>query len=245
MSSLADHGSLLQGTNRATYRGVSNLEDWDMYYPYFESEAEALLVSDTTAGRTAALPLKDSLLPSLYISQQLSTFPNPGACADFAGYPSTENQHYEPAYLPGTHRFLEQEAGIILPRSTLPSSSNHNNVDWSDVGSKSSSLKERIDGYNGIAEVSISFDTPPKIHVYKCLYLGCDFESQSQRGPAGHKSVHATGIFPCPKCDVVFFRSKALSMLSGAYKGAQESQQYMQKANAKAFLPSLRKEVCA
>ncbi|KAK0220597.1 hypothetical protein IW262DRAFT_1461928 [Armillaria fumosa] len=206
MGSLADHSSLLQGTSRATYRGVSNLEDRDMYYPYFESEAEALLGSDTTAGRTAALPLKDSLLPGPYISQS-STFLNPGAGADFAGFSSTEHQYCEPAYLPDAHRFLEQEAGIILPRSTLPSASNL----AAPTGLTSRARGALLEKDLTVAEISSSFYTPPSIRVYKCPYLGCDFESQSQRGLAGHKSVHATGIFPCPKCDVVFFRSKALS----------------------------------
>ncbi|SJK99104.1 uncharacterized protein ARMOST_02390 [Armillaria ostoyae] len=209
MGSLADHGSLLQGTSSATYRGVSNLEDWDIYYPYFESEAEALLGSDTTAGRTASLSLMDSLLPGPYISQHLSTFLDPGAGADFAGYSSTERQHHETAYIPVAHRCLEQEARLILPRSTPPSASNFSNVDWSEVENSSNSFGERNECSERTAD--FSFYAPPKIRIYKCPYLSCDFESRSYRGLCGHKSVHTIGIFPCPKCGVVFFRSKAFN----------------------------------
>ncbi|KAG7441846.1 uncharacterized protein BT62DRAFT_466138 [Guyanagaster necrorhizus] len=76
------------GTSCATYRSVNSLEDWDIYYPYFESEADVLLGSDTTA---TSLTSMDSLLPSVcYISQQLSTVVSPGADADFAEYSNTD-----------------------------------------------------------------------------------------------------------------------------------------------------------
>ncbi|KAK0435251.1 hypothetical protein EV421DRAFT_1241037 [Armillaria borealis] len=176
IGSLADHGSLLQGTSCATYRGVSNLEDWDIYYPYFESEAEALLSSDTTAGRTASLSLMDSLLPGPYISQHLSTFLDPGADADFAGYSSTEHQYHETSYIPVAHRCLEQEARMVLPRSTLPSASNFSNVDWFEVESSSSSLGETNECSERTADFPASFYAPPKIRIYKCPYLGCDLK---------------------------------------------------------------------
>ncbi len=182
MGSLADHGSLLQGTSCATYRGVSNLEDWDIYYPYFEPGAEVLLSSDTTAGRTESLSLMDSLLPGPYVSQHLPTLLNPGADADFAGYSNAERQYHEIAYIPIAHRCLEQEARMILPRSRLPSASNFSNVDWSEAENNSNTLGERIECSKRTADFSASLCAPPKIRVYKCPYLGCDFESGSYRG---------------------------------------------------------------
>ncbi|KAK0444601.1 uncharacterized protein EV420DRAFT_1573804 [Desarmillaria tabescens] len=203
MGSLADHGSLLQGTSCATYRGVGHLEDCDIYYPYFESEAEALLGSDTKAGRAAALSLMDPLLPSgHYISQQFSASVNPGVDADFAGYSNTES--HETAYISATQRRLEQETRMMLLALAFPSTSSCNDVDWSEVESNSSSFGEITEYPKPIVDLPAWLHDPPKMRIYKCSHPGCDFESRSDKGLS-------TSIFPCPKCGAVFCRSKALN----------------------------------
>lgn len=138
------------GTSCATYRSVNSLEDWDIYYPYFESEADVLLGSDTTA---TSLTSMDSLLPS--------------------NIRTPIYQYHETAYIPAAERCFEHGATTtILPGSALSSTtSSCSTIVWSEVGDSDKPVRESTEYFKRTAGFLPSLYDIQMIRLYKCPHF--------------------------------------------------------------------------